>query len=477
MKQLFFLLFLPWMTNAQYNFYYGNIHSHTEYSDGNKDSLSSGVSTPAGSYAYAKGSYHTDFWGISEHNHYNANNNPGMLLSRYADGLSQADNANDNGTFVCLYGMEFGTISQGGHVVTYGSPGLIGWEDIAGSANYDIYCGLNDFTTYWNILNTAPNCFSTLAHPNSGDYNNLLNGAPYSAAADSNIVGTAIRSGSAFSTTVDYSDPPASLYETEYKKCLARGYHVGPTIDHDNHYTTFGRTVQGRTVVLASVLYRDSIIAAYKQRRFYASDDWNTKVHYTLNGQHMGSINTTKTNSSISIAVEDVDMTDHVNNIEIYYGIPGSGIYPSILISNSNSDTINYTHNTIAGETYYYYAKITQQDGDIIWTSPIWINRIATPVSVEEVFTSNNTSNNTNYTLYPNPVQDKLNVMYKSAKQSKALVRIYNAAGREVHFENITLYEGDNSFSYDVSCFASGQYYYVLQIDHERLIDARFIKY
>jgi hypothetical protein len=28
--------------NAQYYFYYGNLHSHSSYSDGNKDSTTSG---------------------------------------------------------------------------------------------------------------------------------------------------------------------------------------------------------------------------------------------------------------------------------------------------------------------------------------------------------------------------------------------------------------------------------------------------
>jgi len=36
------------------NHYYGNLHAHTGFSDGNKDSSVSGVSNPSGSYAFAK---------------------------------------------------------------------------------------------------------------------------------------------------------------------------------------------------------------------------------------------------------------------------------------------------------------------------------------------------------------------------------------------------------------------------------------
>ena len=396
MKNLIVLIFLfvSITANAQYNFYYGNLHSHTEFSDGNKDSVVSLVNDPAESFTYAKASYHIDFWGICEHNHFSSTNNPGMLLPRYAQGLAQADQVNQNGLFVALFGTEWGTISEGGHVITYGSPGLIGWEILSGSPNYNTFCAKGDFTSYWNIINAQPNTFSTLAHPQTGDYGNLLNGAPFSPAADISIVGSAIRSGGAFSTTNNYTDPPATLYEDKFMSALAKGYHIGPAIDHDNHYTTFGRTNQGRTVVLARSLNRDSITAAFRQRRFYASDDWNTQVNFTVNGNQMGTVNTTLLNSSIAVNVSDIDPTDAVSNIKIYYGIPGSGALPTVLGSNTNSGSFVFTHPTNNSDKYYYYAKITQADGDIIWTAPIWIQRQSTvPPGTVTLLTS--------FTAYP----------------------------------------------------------------------------
>ncbi len=560
MKFLLLLLLLPIHALGQYNFYYGNIHSHTEYSDGNKDSLVSGVSTPAGSYAYAKNSYHIDFWGISEHNHYNANNNPGMLLPRYAAGLYQADTSNENGMFVSMYGLEFGTISQGGHVIAYGSPGLLGWEDVNGSPNYDTYCPLNDFPAFWSLFNSYPNAFVTLAHPNAHDYNELIDSAAFNPTADSIIVGSAIRSGDAFSTTTNYTDPPANSYEFRFRKCLAFGYHVAPTIDHDNHYTTFGRTVQGRTVVLATTLHRDSIIAAYKARRFYASDDWNTEVHSSLNGHVMGSNVTTNSNSSLSIVVNDLDIGDDVATIDLFYGVPGSGVNSTLLTSAPvNSNSLSFTHVTLPGSSYYYYAKITQLDGDIIWTAPIWIQRQGVPLPIiifnfeaqvkdktvdihwnlentaemafivlehstngvdfrplqeysietvdlndnqyqhtnpisginyyrlrhidhnqkigySNIISANIQNNSTPFVLYPNPATNEINITYQSPSQTKALIRIYDANGRQVFVEAVVLDGGTNNFKYDVSCYATGLYYFVLQKENERLVDVQFLK-
>src|SRR5690606_20307941 len=119
-----------------YKAFFGNLHAHSAYSDGNKDQPSM---RPAEDYAYARNARCMDLLGISEHNHYSAHQNPGMLLENYQKGLHQADSFTQaNPGFLALYGMEWGTISNGGHVLVYGVDSLIGWETIQGNPNYDI---------------------------------------------------------------------------------------------------------------------------------------------------------------------------------------------------------------------------------------------------------------------------------------------------------------------------------------------------
>jgi len=548
------------MANAQFNYYFGNIHSHTEYSDGNKDSLTSGVSTPGQSFQFAKNSYHVDFWGISEHNHFTATNNPGMLLARYQPGLYQADTATQNGYFVAMYGIEFGTISTGGHVVTYGLPGLVGWDTVAGIPNYATFCAKGDYSGYWTIAQNFPNTFSTLAHPETGDYNDLLLSAPYNPTADSQVVGTAVRSGSAFSTTTNYSDPPATSYEFQFRRALAKGYHLGPTLDHDNHYTTFGRTLMGRTVILATQLHRDSLIAAYKARRFYASDDWNAEVQFTVNSAVMGSVIQSNGGSQIQVQVNDLDLGESIASIQIYYGRPGSGNISTILTTSLNTNTLNFTHQPMPGDSVYYYAKIQQTDGDLIWTAPIWVYRQALPlplhllsfdgeatprgselnIRVNEIengahlviehsengnqfndlttytlngFKEENSFNylhreanqgvhyyrlryegldgeidysqvislrfaaaTSNFTLFPVPASDLLNLKYISTSSKKAVYRIFNIDGQCVYASNIVLSPGENLLQTNMQDLPSGIYYLVLQTDHQRLVDVQFMK-
>jgi trimeric autotransporter adhesin len=427
MKKLLLILFLclSISTQAQYNFYYGNIHAHSSYSDGNKDSIATGYYYPGQDFYYAKGSFHMDFLGISEHNHYNAINNPGMHVADYAKGMYEADTANVNGSFVTMFGFEWGIISNGGHVITYGVPGLIGWETGSGAwgatNNYNIFCAKSVYTNFWPIINSYPNAFCTLAHPQGGDYNNLLGSTnTYSTIADDAIAGVAIRSGGAFSTTTNYSDAAASLYDTSYVDALAKGYHVGPTIDHDNHNSTFGRTNHRRTVVLANTLTRNDIMSAYRANRFYASDDWDVQVSFTVNGNVMGSDFTTNSNSIINVSISDaqnnVGAADPIKKIEIFYGVPESGVKPTILTSNTNSNTLNFSHPTVVTNRFYYFAKITELDNDIIWTAPVWIknNGAVLPIGLTD-FTGEEMGDNIN--LYWSTAQE-INTDYFEVEHS-----------------------------------------------------------
>lgn len=368
---IFIFGFAPSLLCAQtYNFYFGNIHAHSDFSDGNKDKATSHVSTPAGCYAFAKNSQHFDFLGISEHNHFTATNNPGMLLENYSKGIQQADAENDDGHFVCMYGMEFGVITNGGHVLIYGVDSLIGWE----ANNFDIFNDKFDYRSLWKLLAARPNAFATLAHPKDNDFKNLLH-TSFDQNADAAICGVTIKTGPAFSTKKNYSEKPPGSFYTYYKAMLAKGYKLGPTIDHDTHNTVFGRSHRSRTVVLSRELSRDSIIDGYRQMRFYASEDWNVKVDFTINGFPMGTVIASPVTSiEINVRVTD-DATDKVKSIKVVTGRPGSNQPGTVLSGASvmNSNTLQVTKNVTSARAYYF-VEVIQKDGDKIYTSPVWIN-------------------------------------------------------------------------------------------------------
>lgn len=370
MKPLFVLFFTCSTTlffAQSYNFYFGNIHAHSGYSDGNKDSLTSGMYTPYQDFLYANESQHIDFYGISEHNHSAA----GMASKQnYYNGVADAELATIEDTFIALYGMEWGIISQGGHVLIYGYDSLIGWENNL----YDEYVQPTDFQGLWNVINSKPNCFGYLAHPSADDFDSLLI-KPWDFNADQAVVGMPFRSGPAFSQNFTYSNPSTSSYWSRYTQLLKQGYHVGIGLDHDTHYSVFGRSQQGRMGLLASNLTKNDIMYALRKMHFYSTDDWNFRPDFRINEQPMGSIIEQAGNPTIFIDCIDLDLSEAVNYISIYYGVPGSGQQATLLTQVGAQNTVSYNHPIQNGETYYYYARIVQLDGDEIFTSPIWYTR------------------------------------------------------------------------------------------------------
>jgi hypothetical protein len=354
-----------------YNYYFGNLHAHSGYSDGNKDHS---TYTPADDYAYAKTSLGMDFLGISEHNHSGA----GMVGTDYPLGVAQAAAATTS-SFVALYGQEWGVIKDGGHVLVYGIDSLIGWE----TNNYKVFVPKNDYTGtptttgttgLFRTLNLQGNAFASYAHPNSSDYNSVY-ALPYNATVDSAVIGSAIESGPAFSTGTAYNDYPSSMsFLSYYTKMLAKGYHLGPFMDHDTHYTNFGRANGNRLVVLAPTLTKADLFAALKAKRFYATEDMDTRVDLTVNNQPLGTVFTGNTAPVINITATDPTSAASIPNIKIYSGTPGTGVIATQLTS-TNGSSLSYVDNSVAnGATVYYYADITI-NGKRSITAPIWYTR------------------------------------------------------------------------------------------------------
>ncbi len=365
------------------SYYFGTLHSHSDYSDGNQDNPGY---TPTDDYNYAMTAQCMDYLGISEHNHFSSPDNPGNKLSTYHLGITEATNFTAaHPSFLALYGMEWGVISGGGHVVVYGNgmDNLFGWESGSGgwgpSNNYDVYVAKNDYTGQAGLFKTintyaAQNTFGSLAHPNLTDYNNLAN-APYNAAADSAITATAVESGPSASTNTTYSNPGSSMsYLWYYQTLLSKGYHLGPVIDHDNHKTTFGKTTFSRTAIVAPSLTKANIVAAMHDMHFYATQDCDTKVDFMVNARMMGSIFTDRYAPVLSVQLTDATTSTASAFIRVFFGQPSTGLLP-VQIDSAIGDSHTFTDNNLAnGATGYYYLDITNGSSRMI-TAPVWYTR------------------------------------------------------------------------------------------------------
>ena len=425
-----------------YQFYYGNLHAHSAYSDGNQDSTSSGKNTPLLDYQFAAASQHVDFLGLSEHNHAQA----GMHLADYAKGRAQATQAT-TATFVALHGTEWGVISGGGHLLVYGVHQLYGWE----AGNYDVFVAKNDYPAMMRQINKVPGGFALFAHPQSGDYGNLAGSAAFSPTADSALVGVPMRSGPATTTSTLYNNVGTS-YESTYRTMLAKGYHVGMSLDHDNHNTTFGRTTHGRLVVLAPALTEAALLGALRARRFYGSDDWNAQVTLACNGQPMGSIGRGAATAAVAVSYADGD-NEAAASLTLLRGVPGSGT-PAVPVATaaSGAAALSYTDPAPSG-TAYYYAVIVQADGDRLVTSPVWYTRgVATATATAPAAAP------LALDVFPNPTAGLATLSYFLPAASPVSAAVYDAVGRRVVTLAATAPQGAGPHTLAVPALAPGLY-------------------
>ena len=344
-----------------YTPYFGNLHSHSSYSDG--------VQTPADAFAFARLAAPTplDFLAVTDHNHSGA----GMHLPSYTLGMAEAAAANSDGDFVAIWGQEWGIIATGGHANVFEAPVLFGWEP----GNYDVFVAEGDYTgLYTAVLANPPSGYPPFVewcHPNSGDFNS------FAVTNDGKAVVSlmALITGPAFSTSVTESEVGSTTgNEALFLDALRKGYRVSPAGDQDNHNATWGASTQTRTVALCAGKTKSEILGALASGRNYASQDHNTKVQFSADGHPMGSAWTTPDDVQFAVRVIDPDPGDGVAQVDLFRGITGVSNAAVVATSYGSSSFAWRERTKFAVDTEaHYYFRIRMNDNANIWSGPVYV--------------------------------------------------------------------------------------------------------
>jgi hypothetical protein len=391
-----------------YNFYYGSTHSHSNYSDGGQpttncssgNAYGSGTSDPAAVFNFAHNTAGLDYWIVNEHNHLiddalGAGKTEAAVKARYQNGLSAAASATVNGSFVGLYGMEWGVLTNAdqGHVTVIDSPKLFGWETCSTCTGATPECtpGTNCYfdvytpkrfaylTMYQrSVENPSPaGALGIFCHPDATHFD----GFAFNANADAAMQGIAVRSGLAFNTATNCS--AANIASTDYSprwnSALAKGFHLAPTADHDAHCNNFGTGLPTRTVYLirnnlSPVLTKGNLEQAHKARHFFASEDANAQIVFaTSDGAHlMGDIFSAGSSVTLRGAVYDPN-GEGVSRIELWRGQIGAAAPTAAYKTFTSVSSFSSTESAASGTQFFYYMKAVQADGNSIWSAPMWI--------------------------------------------------------------------------------------------------------
>jgi hypothetical protein len=372
-----------------YTIYYGNLHSQTNHSDGGgplatctgAQNPQSAALGPTDAYTMMQNQAHGDFLMTSEHNHMfdgstgtNTSANPATAKALFASGLTAAANYNAaHPGFLALYGVEWGVISNGGHMNIFNASGLPEWE--YNSSNQligDFFTPKSDYAAIYATMKTQ-GWIGMFNHPaSSGQFNIGGTDLAYDANGDQVMVLAEVLNSSAFSTNTTETESSRSSYQPAFDILLERGYHVAPTTDQDNHCANWGLSYRNRTGVLlpnGTALNMANFLDALRARRVFAAEDKNGQIILTGNGAIMGQ--TINNSGPLTLVANYASANGQTAaRVQFFQGVPGSNGTVTQLYEGSGSTTVTPTTGA-----HFYYAEITQSNGDRLWSAPIWVNQ------------------------------------------------------------------------------------------------------
>ncbi|MHB8911078.1 MAG: Ig-like domain-containing protein [Lysobacter sp.] len=385
------------MTTAQavpasglpYTIYYGNFHSQTNHSDGGGDLATcsgsqgpqAGSYGPADAYAMMRGPAGGDFLLASEHNHMydgstgtNLSANPATAIALFDSGVQAASNYRvANPGFMALYGLEWGVISNGGHLNLINPDGLAGWElNSSGQLIGEVNTPKSDYPTLYATMQQR-GWIGQFNHPaSSGQF--LVNGTAlgYDVNGAQVMVLAEVLNSSAFSVNTTETETSRSSFTGAWNILLERGYKVAPTTNQDNHCANWGLSFTNRTGVLlpsGTALDTTAFLDALRARRVFAAEDKAGQLVLTGNGRVMGE--TFPNTGPLTLTANHASTSGQtVQRVQFFEGVPGRNGTVTQLSEGSGS----YTFTPANGE-HFYYALVTQANGLRLWSAPLWVSQ------------------------------------------------------------------------------------------------------
>ena len=381
-----------------YQLYFGQLHGHTQYSDG-AGSLDSALS-------YIKNlpdSANVQFVAFTDHsNYFDPKNDPNVEAALYDTSLVKDSDAShswktykdtiaqfnkDNaGSMVAIGGFEMTWSGGPGHINTFNTPGIVSRNNKTLNNKTDD-AGMK---AYYALLSQTEgaNSISQFNHPGT-TFGNFKDFSYWNPVIDSRMYMVEVGNGEGQIGAGGYYPS----YE-QYIMALDKGWHLAPTNNQDNHQGKWGNANDARDVILTDNFTEEGIYDAIRALRMYATEDKNLELGYTVNGLMMGSsIKTVPGKLDIEVSVYDPDRTDSIAKVEV---VVNSGKVAHVWddAAQLKNGTLSVT---LAPEYSYYFIRVTQKDGDLAVTAPVWVGEslklgisnlvcgTATPVTDEEL--------------------------------------------------------------------------------------------
>ena len=334
--------------DLDWNLYFGQLHAHTD--------ISNGAGSVEEAFQYASQVDGLDFFAVTDHSDSFDNADMGAIDADGADisadwaAGKQAAASVTGEDFVGLFGFEmtWPEDKQLGHISTFNTPG---WQTRDQADFENVPTALEN---YYKALTSAPGSVSQFNHPDTvhGDFERFDHYSPQYDAAVS---------------LLEVAGEDGVVDCEYYDLALDKGWHVAPTNNQNNHNGQWGDASDARTVVLAKSLTEEALYAAMKDRRVYATQDSDLAIYYELNGTVMGSIIPKSESAAVTVFLSD-PTDEAIGNVEV---VTDGG---AVLVSEYVETPSQVLELSASCGHSYYYLRITQPDGDVAVTAPVWMD-------------------------------------------------------------------------------------------------------
>jgi hypothetical protein len=386
---LFLTVLIAGSGQAQYKCFYGNLHAHTSFSDGE--------STPDTAFAYARDVAGIDVQALTDHNNGGYDYNPALyqIVKHTADSFTVA------GVFLALAGQEIGKSTGFGHIASYDTPEL---SPFFNNASDLLSC------YEWLLDSDRPAMF---CHPmlfQTDDFNYFYYYPEYLKSMD--LLEVINQNGN---------------FEDKYLMALQQGWQVGAAANQDNHDRNWGAAANSLgqiplTGIWADTLTKASVLDALQSRRTFATLVRPAGDFMELSikaGNHWQGDYFITSSTQLEFEVSAKASINSFAKLLVYSdGLLSDSLKPQ------NKDTVWQFTKPLGPGKHYFFVKAIQTDNDMSWTSPVFVDVIEEAAKTKVV-------------TWPTPVRASAQVVYQPLENADRIkAEIYDLMGNLIWQSN-----------------------------------------
>ncbi len=357
-----------------YHIYWGDLHGHSNVSDGTQNNETPKRQTADDYYRYGRDVAKLDFLALTDHSE-------SISETEWQHVEETACRFDSPGHFVPLIGYEWSDETKGHKVVLF--PDLHGGPVYAcPSARHRVgkpsierpepLCV--DYAHFFALVRQS-GAIIHAAHPSLGDCQTDWSYHDPDVQLNVEMAGTTGNPGGLAELWYECPATPRQHPNQRgvtgcwVQDALARGYRLGFLGVNDTHSCEPG--LKAKTAVLAKQLTREALFDAIRHRRVYAVSRDRIAVWFEINGHPMG--DQFQTDQPLHIALsaasdQPIARIEILKNNEVLWqkdlNVPSAALTAT---------------DTPAPSTAWYYGRVTLSNGHQAWASPIWVRDGSSP--------------------------------------------------------------------------------------------------